>query len=75
MSWRARIGNVNETSWSEALPLRIAQIAPPTFLKQVDIRHLEVGGATIDLRFERSDHDVAVNVLEKRGKVEVVAIK
>ena len=86
MSLRARVSGVSETSSSDAFPLRIAQIAPlyesvlrhtvlPAFLKQVDIRHLEVGAATIDLRFERSDHDVAINVMNKRGKVEVVAIK
>jgi glycogen debranching enzyme len=47
----------------------------PDFLGRVDINQLAVGAATLDLRFERSDHDVAINVTAKRGKVEVVAIK
>ena len=57
----------------ERLVLRHTML--PAFLARVDIHQLAVGAATLDLRFERSDHDVAISVTAKRGKVEVVAIK
>ncbi len=47
----------------------------PAFLGQLDIRGLRVGDATLDLRCERTEHDVAISVTDKRGDVEVVAIK
>jgi len=47
----------------------------PAFLAQVDIRGLRIGEATLDLRFERAERDVAISVSKKHGDVEVLAIK
>ena len=47
----------------------------PTFLDEVFISDLHVGRATVDLVLERHDYDVGINVIRKKGHVEVVAIK
>jgi glycogen debranching enzyme len=46
----------------------------PESLQEVELFGLRVGDASIDLRLERHDHDVGVNVLRRDGDVEVVAV-
>ncbi len=47
----------------------------PAFIDELSIRHLRVGGATIDLSFRRYADDVAINVLRREGAVEVAVVK
>jgi glycogen debranching enzyme len=47
----------------------------PEFLREVRLRRLRVGGATVDVRLERHGEDVGVNVLSRAGRVEVAVIK
>ncbi len=49
--------------------------ALPSFLEEVWIRQLRVGGASLDLSFRRYANDVAINVLRREGAVEVVVVK
>ncbi len=44
----------------------------PPVVSQLWIRRLEVGSGSIDLHFERKDHAVRVEILEKRGEIEVL---
>lgn len=44
----------------------------PPVISQLWIRRLEVGSASIDLYFERKDNTVRVEIMEKRGEVEVL---
>jgi glycogen debranching enzyme len=44
----------------------------PDFLKEVRIKNLQVGEASVDLLLQRHTHHVGLNVLAKRGHVEVV---
>jgi glycogen debranching enzyme len=47
----------------------------PESLREVRIRNLRVGPATLDLHLERHPHDVGVDVLRREGSVEVVVVK
>ena len=47
----------------------------PPFLDDIWIRNLRVGDARIDLRLHRYPDDVGINVLSKRGDVEVALVK
>jgi len=47
----------------------------PDFLKMVRIRNLVVGGATVDLVFERYALDVGTHLERREGEVEVVVMK
>jgi glycogen debranching enzyme len=47
----------------------------PEFLPDVRLRGLRVGGAKLDLLFQRSGDDVAVSVLGRTGHVEIVVVK
>jgi len=44
----------------------------PPVLQQLWIRRLEVGSGSIDLYFERKDNAVRVEIMEKRGEIEVL---
>ncbi len=46
----------------------------PAFLDEVTIRGLQVGEASVDLLLTRHLHDVSVNVLARRGDVDVAVI-
>ncbi|HVL75503.1 MAG TPA: amylo-alpha-1,6-glucosidase, partial [Noviherbaspirillum sp.] len=46
----------------------------PPFLDTVEIRELQVNGATVDLRLQRYPNNVGVNVVRKSGDVEVVVV-
>jgi glycogen debranching enzyme len=47
----------------------------PEFLREVRVRDLHVGTASVDLLLTRRGDDVGVNVLGRRGAVEVVLVK
>jgi len=47
----------------------------PSFLRRVTLRRLKVGGAAVDLVFERHGDDVGVNVLRRDGPVEITVTK
>jgi glycogen debranching enzyme len=47
----------------------------PTFLKEVQIRGLRVGGASVDLLLLRHGQDVGINVLRREGRLEVRMVK
>jgi glycogen debranching enzyme len=49
--------------------------ALPEELKQVHIRNLRVGNASVDLAFERYSETVGVNILRRNGDVEIVALR
>ena len=49
--------------------------ALPEQLKQVHIRNLRVGNASVDLAFERYTETVGVNILRRSGDVEIVALR
>jgi glycogen debranching enzyme len=44
----------------------------PEFLKEVRIKNLQVGEASVDLLLQRHAHHVGLNVLAKRGHVEIL---
>ncbi|HEY0845083.1 MAG TPA: amylo-alpha-1,6-glucosidase [Noviherbaspirillum sp.] len=46
----------------------------PPFLETVEIRDLEVNGASVDLLLQRYPNNVGVNIIRKTGNVEVVAV-
>jgi glycogen debranching enzyme len=47
----------------------------PPFLKEVQVRNLRVGGATVDLLLLRHGQDVGINVLRREGRVEITMVK
>ena len=49
--------------------------ALPEELKQVHIRNLRVGNASVDLAFERYSETVGVNILRRSGHIEIVALR
>jgi glycogen debranching enzyme len=61
--------NAPEAQVSFAYPLL------PAFLKEVQIRGLKVGAASVDLLLLRHGHDVGINVLRRDGRLEVRMVK
>ena len=49
--------------------------ALPENLQEVRIHNLRVGGASVDLSFERYGETVGVNIERRRGAVEIVALR
>lgn len=47
----------------------------PTFLRELQIRHLRVGEATVDLLLQRHGDDVGINVLRREGHVTICTVK
>ncbi|QDG54190.1 amylo-alpha-1,6-glucosidase [Persicimonas caeni] len=47
----------------------------PPFLETLRMHRLKVGDAEVDLLFERYQEDVGVQILRRRGKVEVMVVK
>lgn len=47
----------------------------PPFLREVDLKGLRVGDASVDLHFHSYEDDVGVAVTRREGNVEVVAVK
>lgn len=53
----------------------LSRPALPSFLREVEIRGLRAGDATVDLRLHSHEGDVAVHVTKREGDVEIVAVK
>src|SRR5258708_1131064 len=55
---------------------RVSLVRPflPRFLSQARIMNLPVGGGSVDLLVVRHEHDVAVNVLRRKGVIDVVVL-
>lgn len=47
----------------------------PPFLDEVEIRDLRIGAAAVDLHLRRRENDVALDLLDRRGEVEIVIVK
>jgi len=49
--------------------------ALPEAIEHVRIRNLKIGGASVDLAFERHAETVLVDVLRRTGDVEIVSLR
>jgi glycogen debranching enzyme len=47
----------------------------PPFLKEVSIKNLRVGQASVDLFIRHQAHDVSVNIARRQGKVDVLTVQ
>jgi glycogen debranching enzyme len=54
--------------------IRLTRPVLPAFLNEIVIRNLRLGDSAVDLLFRRHTRDVALNVLRKDGKVEVIIV-
>jgi glycogen debranching enzyme len=56
-----------------ALESKVSMVRPflPPFLSRARIMNLSVGGASVDLLLVRHEHDVTVNVLRRKGDIDV----
>lgn len=54
--------------------IRLTRPVLPAFLDEIVIRNLRLGDSAVDLLFRRHTRDVALNVLRKDGKVEVIIV-
>jgi glycogen debranching enzyme len=55
--------------------IRLSHPELPPWLDRVDLRDLQVAGATVDLQIRRYPRDVGISVERKDGEVEVVVVK
>ena len=55
--------------------LRFCEPVLPDYLQQVRINNLHVGKGVVDVLLIRHEHAVGVNVLKKKGNVQVIAVK
>ena len=55
--------------------LSFSQPVLPPFLDHIEIRHLIIGDAVVDLSLERHATDVGINILRREGRVQVVVTK
>lgn len=56
---------------SEEPRIRLTHPTLPSYLERVTIANLQIGTAAVDLVVERHTHDVGMNVVHKKGEVEV----
>jgi glycogen debranching enzyme len=54
--------------------IRLTRPVLPAFLDGIEIRNLRLGDSAVDLLFRRHTRDVALNVLRKDGRVEVIIV-
>ena len=47
----------------------------PDLIELMNVRGLKVGSSSLDLMFQRRDKDVSVNVVSRKGPVEVIVVK
>jgi hypothetical protein len=55
--------------------VRFDHAALPAFLNEVYLRKLQVGSASVDLCLHRYPDTVGLNVLQRHGKLDVIALK
>jgi len=60
----------------DGIASKISFVRPwlPPFLNEARILNLQVAGTNVDLALIRHEHDVSVNVLQRRGDVEIVVV-
>jgi len=60
-----------------ALESKVSMVGPflPPFLSRARIMNLSVGGASVDLLLVRHEHDVTVNVLRRKGDIDVEVVQ
>jgi glycogen debranching enzyme len=51
--------------------IRLRNPRLPSFLNEVTLRQLQLGSSTVDLRITRHGDDVSLEVLRRRGKIQV----
>ena len=51
--------------------IRLRNPRLPAFLDWVVLRDLRLGNSTIDLRIRRHDEDISMEVLRRRGQIQV----
>jgi glycogen debranching enzyme len=56
---------------AERNEIRLRNPHLPAFLNEVTLRHLQLGHSTVDLRITRHGDDVSLEVLRRRGKIQV----
>jgi glycogen debranching enzyme len=56
---------------AERNEIRLRNPHLPPFLNEVTLRHLQLGHSTVDLRITRHGDDVSLEVLRRRGKIQV----
>ena len=64
----AALGLEFDTERSE---IRLRNPRLPAFLNEVILRGLQLGSSTVDLRISRHEDDVSMEVLRRRGKIQV----
>ena len=57
-----------------ARQIRFMRPVLPGFLEQVQLEHLVMADASVDLQFRRHARDASLNVLRKEGEVEIVLV-
>ena len=57
---------------TEALQVTFNKPVLPNFLHEVILRRLSVGGCSVDVALRRSGSEVVVNVLDRKGSVQVM---
>jgi glycogen debranching enzyme len=55
--------------------IRFVRSALPESLERVQIRHLQVGDASVDLLVERLPSDVGVELIRRDGDVQIITLK
>jgi glycogen debranching enzyme len=55
--------------------VRFKRAVLPAFLEELELRRLQVGQAGVDLKLHRYPDNVGLNVLGRRGRVEVMTVK
>ena len=55
--------------------LSFSQPVLPPFLEHIEIKNLRIGDAAVDLSLERHTNDVGINILQRKGRVEIVVTK
>jgi glycogen debranching enzyme len=55
--------------------VRFVRAVMPESVKEIQIRNLRVGDATVDLSLERFARDVAIELIRREGNVEVISVK
>jgi hypothetical protein len=54
--------------------IRLRNPRLPAFLDEVVLRNLQLGQASVDLKVRRHATEVSVEILERRGRVQVSAV-
>jgi hypothetical protein len=67
-------GQLRSHDWRDCIQDLLVRPWLPPFFNEASILNLQVVGANLDLTLIRHEHDVSVNVLRKKGDVEIVVV-